>query len=186
MAIAIVSCASREIDPSDIAPVANRLTMLGDRFDFVQRNRVIHGRELEQPPQRGELFRLVVTELRILLKRRRAVHADRMLQLCDHFGVHHVMLAQPAPLILPPHLEIEIFGHVDARIAVRVPPTDLFGHHVDPDALDARRRVREIIVDEVAVQPDGFGRLQRRGSCAVAEIPIFDITLSTPLLIALI
>ena len=39
MAIASVSCASFEIEPYDMAPVANRLTISFGRLDFVQRNR---------------------------------------------------------------------------------------------------------------------------------------------------
>ena len=39
IAIASVSCASAEIEPYDIAPVANRLTMLGDRLDLLDRDR---------------------------------------------------------------------------------------------------------------------------------------------------
>ena len=38
IAMASVVCASREIEPNDIAPVAKRLTIVDGRLDLVERN----------------------------------------------------------------------------------------------------------------------------------------------------
>ena len=60
MAMASVVCASQEIEPKDIAPVAKRLTIVGRRLDLVERHRLLGLLELEQAAQVLQLARLIV------------------------------------------------------------------------------------------------------------------------------
>jgi hypothetical protein len=63
MAMASVSCASRLIEPKDMAPVLEALDDLGGRLDLLERNRLA-GLELQQAAQRAELRAASLTELR--------------------------------------------------------------------------------------------------------------------------
>ena len=62
--MASVVCASREIDPNDIAPVANRLTISDADFDLSDRNRrptvLFRRSNAEEPSNRQELLALLV------------------------------------------------------------------------------------------------------------------------------
>ena len=78
-----------------------------------------------------------------------------MLQLEDRLGVEEVELALPAPLVLPAHLELAVGPLRRARlVGLPVPRGDLGREHREPDAADAARCAREVLVDERPVEAD--------------------------------
>ena len=63
-------------------------------------------------------------------------------------------------------------------------PRPRFGERVEADSAEAAGRAGEVLVDELLAQPDGLEDLPPVYDATV-EMPIFDITLSTPLPAAL-
>ena len=84
----------------------------------------------------------------------------RVLQLGDHVGAEDVGFALAAPLVLAADVEIERLRHFGPRIGVLVAAQRFFGDRLDADALDAAGRAGEVLVDELAVQPDGLEDLR--------------------------
>ena len=159
IAIASVSCASWLIEPYDIAPVANRLTI--DSTGSTSSIGIGVGRvlQLEQAAQRRELLALVVDEPRVLLEDRVLPAPRRVLQLEHRLRVEQVVLAVAPPLVLAAPLEV-VLADRPRRERLLVPPPHFFGDDVDADAADARRGAREVLVDERAVEADRLEHLR--------------------------
>ena len=152
--MASVSWASVEIEPSDIAPVAKRLTMSLAGCDLVERHGLAVGAEGQQAAQRGPARGVGVDELGVLvvLLLRRAVEApDGVLEQRDRLGVPHVVLA-----VAPPGVDAadgqQVLGRARPRAGVAV--ERLAGQHAEPDAADARRGAGEVAVDERLLEAD--------------------------------
>ena len=79
IAMASVSCASFEIEPNDMAPVAKRLTISLCGFDLFNRNRRGGFFDFEQAAQRAELTILAVEQVGIFLESFRASLLDCVL-----------------------------------------------------------------------------------------------------------
>ena len=131
---------------------------LGRRLDLVERDRRA-GLEAQQPADGAQPPALVVGERRVLLEHLVAARAHRVLQLRDGVRVVHVVLAAPPPLVLAAHPEVAVERRRDL-VGVVVTLLRLAGDDVEPDALDARRRPGEVLVDDLAVEPDGLEDLR--------------------------
>jgi hypothetical protein len=76
-------------------------------------------------------------------------------QLEHRLRVEEVILAVAAPLVLAPRLEL-VRPHGLPSERVLVADLHFLGNDVDADAADARRGVREVLVDERLAQADRF------------------------------
>ena len=132
IAIASVSCASREIEPSDIAPVTKRLTISLAGSTSSMRQPLVLGQlaELQQPAQRRPARRVLVDELGVLVVGRLAAVADRVLEQRDRLRVPHVVLALAAPRVDAADGQQVVVG--ERRIAARVAVERLERQHVAP------------------------------------------------------
>ena len=115
--------------------------------------------EVEQAAQRAPVPVLLVDQRGILLEHLVAAGAHRLLKLVDGLRIEQVILAVLAPLVLAAGIE-----HVAVDLPVRerplVPEQDFLGDDVDADAVDARGRPGEILVDDVLLQADGLEDLR--------------------------
>ena len=163
MAIASVVCASREIEPKLIAPVAKRLTMslAGSTWSSWHRLAllVLGGLDPEQAAQRQQPLGLLVEDLGERLVALQRIAAHGMLQRRDRFGGPGVVLAAGAVGIFAADIER---GLVDLRIAERVgvAARGFLGDFGQADALDAGVGAGEILGDEIRLQPDGVEDLR--------------------------
>ena len=82
-----------------------------------------------------------------------------MLQLEHRVGVEQVVLAVAPPLVFAAPLEVVLADRPRGE-RLLVPAPHLLGDDVDADAADARRRAREVLVDEGALEADGFEHLR--------------------------
>ena len=134
IAIASVSCASRESDPSDMAPVEKRLTIsLAGSTSSSGTPPSAAKRKPHQAAQRRAARGVVVDEPRVLLVRLRAAVPDGMLEERDRVGVPLVVLAVPAPGVEARDRQ-ELIGRAGVRTGVaqqRVP-----AERLEPDAAD--------------------------------------------------
>ncbi len=152
IAIARFSCASRLMEPRDMAPVLKRLTISragstsSRGIDFEERN-------FKRPAKGGHVAALVVHDLGVLLEELVAAGADGVLQQGDRVRVVHVELAAPPPLILAAGIQIPVELGGDL-VGMPVARRALGGDRVEADALDARGRAGEVAVDELAVEAD--------------------------------
>jgi hypothetical protein len=147
------------IDPYDIAPVANRLTIVStDSTSSIETRRTCR-LQTEQPAQRRALLVLRVHSARVLLEDLVLAASRRVLQLEDGLRVEQVVLTIAAPLVLSARIEI---GHTGGPAAVGafVAQAHFLRDDVDADAADARGRVCEVLVDELLAQPDGLENLR--------------------------
>ena len=151
MAMASVVCASREIEPKDIAPVAKRLTIVLGRLDLVERHRraavlfrrldaeqAADGQQLRSPARSTMLARRPVLVLRI------AAHG--MLQVAtDLARSRHAPRRAMRNGIFAADIERVA---VDRRVAegVAMAAHGFFGDLVEADAFDARRGAGEILL----------------------------------------
>ena len=104
IAIARFSCASREIDPSDIAPVTNRFTISAAGSTSSSGIATVSGlTEPEQPAQRQPPHGVFVDRARVRLVRLEALVADGVLEQRDRLGVPLVVLAVAPPREEPDH-----------------------------------------------------------------------------------
>ncbi len=126
-----------------------------NRLDLIQRHRTAVRLELEQAAQRGEVLGLIVDQLRIGLVDAVVVCAHRLLQAVDRLGIEQVVLATSTPLILTARFEYGLF-----RITLgkgRVMTLQHFlRNDIDANTAHARRRPREVFVDEILTQADRF------------------------------
>ncbi len=77
MAMARVSCASFEMEPNDMAPVAKRLTISLGRLDFFERNGLVGRLDFQQAAQGAELAVLLVDQVGVFLEGLEALAAAR-------------------------------------------------------------------------------------------------------------
>jgi hypothetical protein len=125
----------------------------GRRFDLLDRNRLGRHLELEQATQRRTLARLLVHRLGVFLVNLVLAAARRVLQLVDRIGIEEVVLAIAAPLVLAAFVEIAL-GDRAQRERQFVARAYFLGDRLDAHAANARRRPREIAIDEVFRQAD--------------------------------
>lgn len=96
-----------------------------------------------------------------------------------------MVLALTTPLVLAAHLELAVralLGTVQVRVGVA--DRDVGGDLVETDAAEAGLQAGEVLVDQVLRQADDLEQLGA-GVGREVEMPILDITLSTPLPAAL-
>jgi hypothetical protein len=158
--MASVLCASVEIEPSDIAPVAKRLTISAGGLDLLQRDGL--GRvdlELEQAAQRHVAPALVVDELRVFLVGVPLVGARAVLQLGDRVGRPHVLFAAHAPGVFAAGVEHARQHRVVAE-GRQVHAQRLLGDLEHADAADLAGGAAEVLVDEALLQADGLEELR--------------------------
>ena len=132
------------------------------RLDLVERHRLALALpQLEQAAQRGELARLLVDHLRVLLEDLVLAAAGGVLQLEDGLGVEEVVLPLSPPLVLAAGLELAV-GALGR--AGRGTPSgagrDLVGDLVETDAAELRRGAGEVLVDQVRAEADGLEDLR--------------------------
>ena len=152
IATASVACASVEIEPSDIAPVAKRLTISAGGLDLVQRHRPAGiEAELEQAAaQRHVAARLVVDDLRVFLVRLESARrpARTRAGLGDRVGRPHVLASRTRKAYSPPASEPSASS--GRRRTRRGAADRLLGDLEHADAADLARRAGEVLVDEAS------------------------------------
>ena len=151
IACASVSCASREIEPSDIAPVEKRFT-ISDAGSTSSSGMPSAVAEAEAAAQRRRCRAFsVVHEPRVLLVGLGRAGADGVLELRDRVRVPVVVLAVAPPRVEADHRQERVGG---AGIRARVARERLLGELADADAADPRRRAGEVALDELRPEPD--------------------------------
>ena len=130
------------------------------RLDLVDRDRARRvDIELEQPAQGHQPLRLVVDDLREFLVGLERVGARAVLQLGDRVGRPHVLLAAHAPGVLAAGVEHARQHRVGAeRRAVHA--DRLLGDLEHADAADLARGAAEVLVDQLALEPDRLEELR--------------------------
>ncbi len=153
--MARVVCASHEIEPKDMAPLAKRLTMALDRLDLVERDwgDVL---ELQQVPQRDGRLSVVVDEPRVLTVELVVAGACGLLQLGDGVRVVQVPLAAQAPLVEAPQLQVGIVVDVVLDVGGPVAHEGLALDRGHVDTADARDGAREVLLHDLVGEPDGL------------------------------
>ena len=149
-----------------------------DGFHLVQRHGIADtGLELEQPAQRAAVAGQPVRPRRSTAEDVVAAGPRRMLKQEDDFRGEQVQLALATERVLAADLEaaVHAFGRV-LRIGAAVAELDLLGQDVETDAAELGRRAGEVLVDDVAVQPDRLERLgarvgARRSRCPSCSSP---------------
>ncbi len=113
--------------------------------------------EAQQAPQRGQVGGLVVDEPRVLLEDVVALGPRGVLQLEHRLGVEEMDLALAPPLVLASHFELTVRPFAGAvEVSQPVAGRHLLGQHVEPHPADAAHRPREVLVDHLRSQADGF------------------------------
>ena len=146
IAMASVVCASREIEPNDIAPVEKRLTIVVGRFDLLERHglaAVLLGRlDAEQAADRQQLLALLVEQLgdrrRTCPWRCRAPRAAA----ATPFAASRMRLAADAVGVFAADLE-RVAQHRRVAEGIGVAPHRLLGDLVEARAFDRRRGAEE-------------------------------------------
>ena len=163
MAMASVVCASREIEPNDMAPVEKRRTMVlagstsssgtglrpSSCADF-SRNR---------PRMVSSRSDCSLLDLGVILVLVRQIAAHRVLERRHRRGGPDVILAAHAELVFA--ADIERIA-VDRRVAegIAMATHRLLGDLLQPDAFDAGGGAGEILGDEIGAQADGVENLR--------------------------
>ena len=129
-----------------------------DGLDLVEGDRVAL-LEIEQAAQRREVACTLVDERCIGLVGGVTAGAHRFLQAMDALGVEDMELAVGAPLVLPARGQRRA-GDRTLGEGCAVAHQRLLGDHVETDAADARRRSREVLVDQVLTQAHGLEHLR--------------------------
>src|SRR6185437_8403763 len=93
--------------------------------------------EIEETTQRGQMFRLIVDELRVFLENLVVVGSAGVLKLVDRLRVEQVIFALAAILVVPADVE-SVPVVAAARKCLQVPVLDLGGDDLQADAADAR------------------------------------------------
>ena len=103
IATASVSCASRDSDPSDIAPVEKRLTISCGRLDLVERDAGRGRAEAQQAAQGRAARRVVVDRGGELVVCLLAAAAHRVLEQGDRLGIPLMVLTVSPPRVQADH-----------------------------------------------------------------------------------
>ncbi len=154
IAIASVSCASREIEPSDMAPVANRFTIsLAGSTSSSGMPPPASSRNRSRPRSVYRRHGVLVDGLRVRLVRLPLLVANGVLEQRDRVRVPLVVLA-----VAPPGVEAD---HRQQRVAVagigaRVAREHVAREALGADAADPRGGAGEVTVDEVRREADGL------------------------------
>ena len=115
----------------------NRARMAGDRLHLVDGHGRQHaGPQVHQPPQGGQVGRLVVDRPGVLLEHLVALGPGGVLQLEHGLGVEEVDLAFPAPLVLAADLPLAV-GQLGGPVQMGEPVAA--GHLLGQD-VEARPR----------------------------------------------
>ncbi len=111
--------------------------------------------EVHEAAQRAELFVLLVDGAGVVLIGGVAVLADGVLELGDRVGVDGVELAVDTEVIVATDVEIggEGIGGAEGEVVLHL---RFAGDDVEADALDAGGGAGEVLLDEAAVEADGF------------------------------
>ena len=120
----------------------------------------VAGAEVHQPPEGGQMGRLLVDGLRVLLEHLVPLGPGGVLELEHRLGVEQVDLTLAPPLVLAPDLPLAV-GELGGTVEVgqAVPADHLVGQDVEPHPADARHRAGEVLVDDVGGQADGLEHL---------------------------
>ena len=157
---------------------------LADRLDLVDRDRRPRSpsRNVNRPRSVASRCDWSSTRLRVLLEDVVALGAGGVLQLEHRLRVEQVVLALAAPLVLAAELERR-GGRArrGGRVGASRGGGDLVGELVEADAAEPAHGAGEVLVDELVAEADRLEDLRAACSDATVEMPIFDITLSTPL-----
>src|SRR6185369_15346955 len=116
--------------------------------------------QLQQSAEREELPLLIVDQFAVVVEFFATVETRGVLQLGDDLRAEQVGFALTAPLVLAADVEIERLGDWRLRKRVLVAMQRFGGDCFDVDALDAAGGAREVLVDDGAVEPDGFEDLR--------------------------
>ena len=147
IAMASVVCASAEIEPKLIAPVAEPLDDLAGGFDLAQRDRSRPVLKRIKPRSVQRSRALSFDVLGETLVRIGAVRAGRHLEVGDRLGVPHVALAVGAPVELAIVRKDRQPELVFVRVSKCVALDQLLRDHVEADALNAAGGSDEAKVD---------------------------------------
>ena len=167
-----------------MAPVENRLTIVstGSTSSIGTGWRAV-AVELEQAAQRGQLaWTWSSTSRRVLLEDVVPLGAGGVLELEHGLGVEQVVLALAAPLVLAAELELAVgplLGRSGRRCGGGPATSSAISSRPMPPSCDDG--AGEVLVDHVVSRGRSPRRSARRVYEATVEMPIFDITLSTPL-----
>ena len=154
IAIASVSCASREIEPSDMAPVENRFTI--SLAGSTSSSGIPPSGVLAEPQQAAERVPphgVLVHGLRVRLVRLPLLVADGVLEQRDRVGVPLVVLAVAPPGVEPDHRQQRV---AVAGVGPRVAREHVAREALGADAADARRGAGEVALDELRREADGL------------------------------
>ena len=91
---------------------------------------------------------------------------DGALEGVDGERVEEVVLAVVAVLVLAAGAELAVADRAAGRVGAVLAELDLLGDDLDPDPADPGRRPGEVLVDEVAVEPD---RLEDLGAVVALD-----------------
>ena len=122
-------------------------------LDLVDWDRRARRLQPEQPAQRGAVLVLLVDELRVLLEGLELAAARRVLQLEDSLRVEQMVLPVTPPLVFTALFQLCLAGRFLTEGAI-VAQRHFPGDHVDADAAETRRGVREVLVDERLAESD--------------------------------
>ena len=121
--------------------------------------------ELKQTSECHVATALVVDQLGILFVRVETAVSRAVLQLGNHIGRPHVLLAPGAPGVLAPRIE-HVGEHRIFGVSQAVGANGLFSNRKDANALHPGGRSSEILLHSLGVNADGFKQL----SAAVTHV----------------
>ena len=187
IAIASVSWASFEIEPYDMAPVANRFTIsLTGSTSSIGTGGRDPALNVNRPRSVARRVGLIVDELRVLLEDVVAPRTARVLQLEHRLGVEEVVLTLAAPLVLAAEVERAMGALRRVRRDRRSRAALAISSASTSSPMPPSRLTVPVKYSSTSSRP----RPIASKTCApvydaTVEMPIFDITFSTPLPAAL-
>ena len=155
-----------------------------DRLDLVERDRRTGRLEAEQAAQRRALLALIVDQLRVFLEDVVLARPRRVLQAETVSGLNRWTSPSRRHWYSPPLSRSTRARRASAEGA-RVTLADFLRDHRHADAADAGGGGGEVLLHERRDRARPPRRSARRNSSEACEMPILDITFSTPLLSAL-
>jgi len=135
---------------------------LRDRLHLLDRHgSALTGAQLEEAAQRHQALGLLVHPLRVLLEDVVPAVPRGVLEPEHRLGVEQVRLTLAAPLVLATDLQAPVRGSGPAgRVRSRVARGHLRREHVKADAVQRRRRPREVGLHEVVGEADRLEHLR--------------------------